>query len=401
MSTIEDEFMGCGETPVWLPRTDFHVESIPICKSCKVRLTAKIAGPGNVSASPEGLTVNENPTAALTFNGAQHNLIQTMMTFPASHRLAETKQTSEAEILFYFQNYTEYNKVICLALPLTIGASSTNSYFATLGDGITPKRDTMTTLFNTEDTFFTYRGADLRGRTADTSRPRDRCEPVKAIITYILAETPSTLSRDDYNRLLAIAGRGRENCSKYKGSSVEMKELFSACIKGPYIPSGGGPPKPRTDVSINRMVKLASRIQGIILDGEDTLKRKKGDVPTTKSMKCYKLDTAKDIKDGKVFVGGKHRPGMHTLADELNSAASNPESTPDEEKTTVKPKHIESWIAIILGIVVGVVICATVIVFVWKRTFVNYGGVQKLYNIPVSASALSLNPELPTLCPPK
>ena len=402
----EDEFMGCGETPVWLPRTDFRVDSIPVCTSCKLRLTAKIAGPGNVSTIAEGLLVNENPTVALTFNGTQHNLIQTIMTFPAAHRLADTIQPSEAEIMFYFQNYTEYNKILCLALPLAVGDS--HPYFSSLGSGSTPNRPTMTSLFSKDAVFFTYRGADLRGRTADTSRPRDRCDPVRSVITYILAETAGTLSRSDYNRLIELAGAGRENCEKYKGTGVEMKELFAACMKGPYIPAGGGPAKPRTDVSINRLVKLASRIQGIVLEnGEDTKKKgRDGELPTTKSMKCYKLDSEKDIKDGKVYVGGKQRPGTRTLNDELADAAADPSVSADElavGKSNVKPRDIETLISIGIGLVIGLVICATIIVFVWQRTFVNYGGVQKLYSVPISASQIALRPELPSIasiCPP-
>jgi hypothetical protein len=404
--SVEDEFMGCGETPVWLPRTDFHVESIPVCTSCKIRLTAKIAGPGNVSANPEGLLVNENPTVSLTFNGTQHNLIQTIMTFPAAHRLASTTQPSEAEIMFYFQNYTEYNKILCLALPLAIGDS--HPYFASLGSGITPNRPSMTSLFDKDAVFFTYRGADLRGRTADNSRPRDRCDPARTVVTYILAETAGTLSRSDYNRLIELAGSGRENCEKFKGGGVEMKELFAACMKGPYIPAGGGPAKPRTDVSINRMVKLASRILGIVLENGEEKKNKgrDGDLQTTKSMKCYKLDSEKDIKDGKVYVGGKQRPGTRTLDDELADAAADPSMSVEEitvGKSNVKPRDIETWISIAIGIVVGLIICATIIVFVLKRTFTNYGGVQKLYNVPISASQIAMRPELPSIasiCPP-
>lgn len=406
MSSIEDEFLGCSETPVWLPRTDFRMDSIQVCKSCKVRLTSKIAGPGNVSASPEGLIINENPTVTLTFNGAQHNLIQTTMSFPATHRLADLPLPSEAEILFYFQNYTEYNKILCVALPLTIGDSESSLYFASLGTGITPNRPTMTTLFGKDDVFLTYRGADLRSRTADTPRPRDRCDPVQTVITYILSTKAATISWNDYNRLLKISGENRENCNKHNGRSVQEKEAYAACKAGPWVPAAGGPPKPRTDVTINRIVKLASRINGIILEDNRT-KKSSGDGLTTKSLKCYKLNPSKDIQGDKVFVGGKDRPGIHTLEDELAAAAAHPELSEAEinaEKSSIKPKDIEGWIGLIVGIVVGLVVCATVIVFLWRRTFVNYGGVQKLYNNPISASQIAPNvelPKLPTICPPK
>jgi hypothetical protein len=75
-----------------------------------------------------------------------------------------------------------------------------------------------------------------------------------------------------------------------------------------------------------------------------------------------------------------------------------------QDKSSIKPRDIEAWIGLILGIIGGLVLCAIVIVFVWRRTFTNYLGVQKLYNVPVSAgkltAALPELPSLPKICPP-
>lgn len=404
--SLEDEFLGCGETPVWLPRTDFHIDAIQVCKSCTLRLIAKIAGPGNVTAAPEGLTVNENPTVTLSFNGKQHNLIQTTMTFGGTHRLADLTQPSDAELLFYFQNFSEFNKIICVALPLVIGQSSSNKYFESMGTGITSNRPVATTLFNPTATFYTYRGADLRGRTADNTRPRDRCDPVKSVITYILSSVPATIGQKDYNRLLQIAGDSREYCNRFKGNNVEQKQLLDACMKAPYKPSAGGPARPLAEVTINRFVKLASRILGITLEDNSSSNNTSSGGVSTQSMKCYKLDPSKDIFDNKVYVGGQNRPHVRSLQDELNEAASGSSGLDidSQDKSSIKPRDIEAWIGIILGLIIGIVICAIIIVFVWRGTFTNYIGVQKLYNVPISAgkltSALPELPSLPTICPP-
>lgn len=405
--SLEDEFLGCGETPVWLPRTDFHIDAIQLCRSCTIKLTAKIAGPGNVTAAPEGLTVNENPTVTLTYNSKQHNLIHTTMTFRGTHRLAELTQPSDAELLFYFQNFSEYNKIICLSLPLVIGQSASNKYFETMGTDITKNREPATSLFDKNAVFFTYRGADLRGRNADNTRPRDRCDPVKSIITYILSSVPATIGQNDYNRLLQISGGGREYCNRFKGTSVEQQQLMDACMKAPYKPSAGGPARPLAEVTVNRFVKLASRVVGISLEDSNSYDENtpSGGV-STQSMKCYKLDPSKDIFNDKVYVGGKNRPHARSLQDELNDAAtgSSGMDIDSQDKSSIKPRDIEAWIGVILGLVIGAVVCATVIVFVWRGTFKNYIGVQKLYNVPVSAgkltSALPELPALPKICPP-
>jgi len=405
--SLEDEFMGCGETPVWLPRTDFNIDAIQICKSCTLKLTAKIAGPGNVTAAPEGLTVNENPTVTLTYNGKQFNLIQTTMTFGGTHRLADLTQPGDAELLFYFQNFSEFNKIICLALPLVIGQSSSNKYFQSMGTTITSNRPVVTSLFNSNTVFFTYRGADLRGRNADNMRPRDRCNPVQSVITYILASVPSTIGQNDYNRLLQISGEDRTYCSRFTGNSVEQKDAMTSCMKGPYKPSSGGPAKPLSEVTVNRFVKLGSRIIGIKLEDNTTNGSDSGSGGiATSSMKCYKLDPSKDIINDKVYVGGQNKPHVRSLQDELNEAANGSSGLDinNQYSSSIKASDIEGWLGIILGIIVGLVVCSIVIVYVWRNTFSKYTNVQKLYSVPVSAGTLTASlpelPSLPKICPP-
>jgi hypothetical protein len=330
-----------------------------------------------------------------------------MMTFGGTHRLAELTQPGDAELLFYFQNFSEYNKIICLALPLVIGQSPSNKYFETMGTDITKNREPATSLFNANNVFFTYRGADLRGRNADSMRPRDRCDPVKSVITYLLCSTSATISAYDYNRLLQISGGGREYCDRFRGTSAEQQQLMDACMRSSYKPSAGGPARPLAEVTINRFVKLASQVVGITLEDNNTKTNTSSDgVVSTQSMKCYKLDPSKDIVDNKVYVGGQNRPHVRSLQDELNDAAngSSGMDIDSQDKSSIKPRDIEAWIGVILGVIIGLVLCSIVIVFVWRRTFTNYTGVQKLYNVPISAgkltSALPELPALPKICPP-
>jgi Arc/MetJ family transcription regulator len=363
---IEDTFFTCGETPIWIPST-FDTSTLSPCVSCTVRLTAKLAGPGNVSAREDGLLLNENPTVTLTINGIQHTLVESILTFPGAHRYSGQQSPSVAEVFLYFQNTREFTQHVCLAIPLVIGQGASNAYFSTLDTGIRKDRPTVASLVP-DSNYLMYKGADLRGRTGKDSKPRALCEPVKKTLTYYLALSPSSILAKDYERLMARAGTA-------------------------------GPPKPASEVVQSRLQRLGTLIESIRIDADKAHGATDGGI-TTKAMKCYKLDPKKDIVNDKVYVGTK-RPGDRTLAEELEQASQGSESESEYESGTIKPGDIEQTLGIVLGVIVGVVVCAVIAYVLWKYVFTNYLAVQKLYDVPISASKLTEAlpiPSLPSLC---
>jgi hypothetical protein len=153
------------------------------CLSCTVRLTSKIAGPGNVTTRADGLLLNENPTTSISVNGIMHNLVETILTFPGAHRLQNNQSPPVAELFLYFQNNRDFSQHLCLALPLDVGKGDANFYFASLDTGVRNDRPTVGSILPPGAKYIMYKGADLRGRTNSDPRPKGLCTPVKRIIT--------------------------------------------------------------------------------------------------------------------------------------------------------------------------------------------------------------------------
>lgn len=364
---IEDNYFACGEVPLQFPTT-FDVNQISKSYSDTLRLTADIAGPGNVTAHPLGLTINENPTVTLSLNGIQHSLTETILTFPSGHRLGHRQDVCPAELFIFFQNTQNFTDQICLCVLLDIGGGESNSYFSTLSTSVTDKRPKISSVIPKDTQIFNYPGADIRSRTKDNPIPRSYCDPVKQILKYYLCLTPARISGNDYDRLMAIS----------------RKTLV-------------GPPKPKANALDSRVRTLGTLIDSIIITTPASVAKDGG--VSLNAMKCYRLDQQKDIVGDKVYVGDQKRPD--TLANEISKTNAEIDSQDGISDVSIRPGDIEKWLGITLGVILGVIICATVAYYVWKYTFKNYLHAQKLYNNPVSAASLSVKlPSIPPICPP-
>ena len=364
--SLEDNYFGCGETPLWLPPA-FNIQEIQKCNSCTLRLTSALAGPGLVRPHTNGLTIDENPTVSLGVNGIDHNLLETILTFPGAHRFPNQQEVSDAELFLFFQNTRDSSKQIALAIPLNIGPGDTNLYFKTLTNVVQNNRPTVDTVIPKGTKLLMYPAADIRGRSKDNPRPDAQCDPVKRVITYYLCMTPAKIASGDYSRLIGLAGPGRM-----------------------------GPAKPRTDVLLTKLRSLGTMIEELLIT-EKSKPRTTRDGVDTKSMKCYRLDKDRDVIGSKVYVGDQAKPGR-TLDQEL----VEPNEVMEDINTdaSIRPGDIENTLAIVFGISVGLIVCATIAYYLWKYCFTNYVQAQGLYNSPLSASSLSFKfPSLPTLCP--
>jgi carbonic anhydrase len=312
-----------------------------------LRLNAQVAGPGNVTRHDSGLILNENPQTTLSVNGIQHNLLESFIHMPGAHRLQGQQETHEMEVALYFRDETG-QKTVCLCIPVKVGAA--NPYFAALNQ-VRRNRPTVGSLVSPTSSIISYRGADMRGRSGRDSRPRTQCDPVARIVTYYVVMTPADIAAADYQRLTSIA-----------------KDV-------------AGPPKPITEI-IESRYKLLTRIDGIkVVNSTQVATTSDGGV-STKAMKCYRLDTDKDIVNDKVYIGGA-RPGS-TLDDELSGKLATDADAEDTADTSVQPGDIEKWIGIIIGSVIAIVIVAFIIYVVWSGSFRDYVKVQRMYDTPIS-----------------
>lgn len=374
----EENYFGCGETPLWLP-SKVPLTTLNTCLSCKLRLVAKIAGPGTVWTAGTQIMIDENPTASLVINGIQHNLIMTGLSFPGAHRYQNKQEPNVGEIFFAFRpvGESDNSKLSILCVPLEIGYGDANAYFSTLDRGARKDRPTLTSLFSKDAKFLQYRGANIfDGRTAANPRPRNFCNPVKVQYNYYLSLTPARILRADVDRFKS-----------------KLKE---------------GPPTPVTEPTGDRFVKMCTLINGIVLESSTPLPGSgDGGIPTN-SLKCYKLDPNKDVVKDKVYIGNAHKPGALSLKDELDRAAADLDA--DIPSTSrIQPGDVENVLSTVLGVLIGIVAFSLIIYLLYKHVFINYLNVQTLYKNPISATAISASvisqlPEMPNvrkyICPP-
>lgn len=342
---IADEIFSCAETPVWFT-PQYNKSSIPKCLSCTLRLTAAIAGPGTVSPRVEGLLVDENPLVTLTVNGIQHNLLETILTFPGAHRMFERQSPCEAELQCYFRSINDITKYVCLCIPLDIGVGPSTQYFTSLDTGVRKDRPTLASVLPT-GSLFSYVGPDMRGRSAADSTPRKFCDPIAQRVTYYVYYGASKINASDFTRLQQRAGNGRK-----------------------------GPPKPASPPTAMHCDRLLTHIDGLIVGNSGSKSVSRG--ASTKALKCYKLDREKDIQGDTVYIGGPETKPS-TLEKEL---AATDLSIDDATRSSIQPGDIERWIGIGLGILIGLFLCSLVAYLIWKYTFTNYLPVQKLYKNP-------------------
>jgi hypothetical protein len=136
-----------------------------------------------------------------------------------------------------------------------------------------------------------------------------------------------------------------------------------------------GPATPLAAISFARATTLLTVIPEVRLDAPHTTKPGpiSGDGSIAlKQMKCHRLDTKRDIKGDRVYLGGKGTPGSSSLDQELQRAADLDKELYGEGEAAIQPGHIEGVLAIIMGVIFGLVVCATIAYAILRFTYKDY-----------------------------
>ncbi len=319
----------CNETPLKLSTLGSDSE----CKSCTLRLTAPLPGDGTVSPDPLGLNVNENPTVTLAENGLQYNLRTATLSFPGAHMLPGETAVPNAELLLSFMSVHDGVSTIVLCIPVKQGIGETNRYFATLGRNPLSNRPTLQTLLrnDVDVPLVQYTGPTLVGRTKNSPPPDAVCAK---LVKYYVYTSAVFITERDYARLKAIAG------------------------------SPAGPAIPSTEVTPQRYRDLCKIVKSITYNDPAPYKSSDGGVNVA-AMKCYRLDPDKDIRDGKVYVGGDDSTGLQTELAEGEAADTS--ATLD-----MKPGQTQKWVGIVLGVLLGLAVVFVLIAFIWGIGFSGF-----------------------------
>ena len=340
--------LNCKATPLSIPPL-FDLSGIPVDKATKLRLIApKLPPTGPVSSLPEGINLNENNQIELhlsdsrgSASGYRYSLIDSRLVFPALHNLTGTLPV--AELCLYFRNQSQNmtGKILCICLGLAIGKDSEAPYFTALSTSAPlPYRPLLTSLFESEDTFIEYVGADLRGRTYSNPNPNAMCDPVVQSVTYFVCTGQGILgSQATLNRLKG-----------YAGSDKAVLQTVTT------LPAD--------------LVSKTSLVYGIHL-GLDT--DTNSSATPTSALKCYRLNVAQDVKNGTVNIG--NATSTSTLQDELVAAQMGQDSAVTEASSSgFQPGDVESILAIIIAVILGIGI------ILWLLDYFYPGGLAGLFS---------------------
>ncbi len=363
---ITDNFLSCRETPPILNSSHLaEIRRAGTCETCKVRFTSLIAGTGSLTVTPQGLSF-ELPQAALEVSGIRHTCYGALLSVPAIHSLdfselgMKTNDLSGAEIHVRFQGETSAtrNSKYVLVLPVKIGNDGPGvPFFESLGI-LQRNRPLLSSSLPANVPLVLYKGTSLEDRVASTS---SACSNTVEKVSYLVALKPLTMRLADLNRFK----RQVDGNTTYKPS---------AAAAGTY-----GPPRAAQEPTAEKL-KLFSYIEKLTLttSAAGGTKRIQNGFVETEQVKCRPLDTIRDIRGDKVYVGG---PGRYkTLKKELEDAADMSKGLEDPEGGADVSK-IETILGIILGIVIGLFLISLIAYYVFKYTESRYLKLSVLYAV--------------------
>jgi len=350
LDDLADNVFSCKETPLWFPNemTRADAEGLPSCTSCILRFVSPAPGPGILRNTDTGLSIDESPLVTFYYNGMEHTLLDTQLMIPGAHRYPGASAVPPAELFLYFRN-TKNGKAVCICIPISdkegTGSVPGKEYFASLSESpTTAKRPPLSTILPKER-WVQYKGPDIRGRTKETPTPRNLCEPVGLYVTYMLSlgsiQIPTAL-------------------------------LVSLQTRKKSVPNPKDAPEPNlaTGISASRAKTLLTLLPIFQIKGAEPVVPPTGESVALKQMKCHRLDTQRDIKGDRVYIGGKGIPKRTTLQDELDKAARG--ELDAEQDPRVKAGTVFAAIGIAIGIAIAVVILAVIAYYVMGFTFPNY-----------------------------
>ncbi len=356
---IVNNFFTCRETPLRITTEDYNaIKSEGTCATCKVRFTSLLPTLGTLTPSPYGLTF-DIPQMTLEVNGVRHSGFGCVLDVSGSvHALdisgvistVGSTNTAELHLTFHGDGATTRNSKYVLAIPIRVVANANANklvganFFAALGI-LQRTRPTLGSVISEDTPLLMYRGVSLEGVCGSNSDAGEK-------YTYLVALKSLTMDQTDFNRLKVLLG------NTYKGlrkSAINLASNRRPLVS--YIPGIKVTASP-----------LAPSVKKTIQNG----------YVATEQVKCRPLDSARDISGNLVYVGG---PGKYsTLKNELEMAADL-RSEFEEAEATADVSRIETILAIVVGVLVGLFITSLIVYYVFIKTESGYSKMSLLYAV--------------------
>ena len=310
------------------------------------------------------------------------------MSFPSVHKIVSFAKLCDAEIVLKFR--TSQSNVlglpsIILCIPIQSGVYITpdsRKYFQTLRTGATAGRPALADIIPPAATFIDYLGFDIFMMLNGMKCPNITQNPTN-IVRYLVCEIPIGMDVADYNRFMTEIPMNTPS----PGSGIASKQLTM-------------PPVPAKDISQPQFIKNVSRIGKLILESgalpPPVIRRGGKGIPVA-ALKCQPVK--QKGAEGKLTMDMTGRGITTSLEDELRKTHDTLNNIPGQPEENCKNMaDVGIGFATLLGIVLGVLICALIVYFVMSYTFLNYREVvARAKNMVAKGPSVSLLPKFPEL----
>jgi hypothetical protein len=355
-TVLTDNFFACGETPIKLTTADLREIRRQGTVGAKVRITSNIQGTGHVLPTTQGLAF-DLPQTTLEFNGVRHSCYGCLLSIPAMHffdisgftytsrngseltrvTIPTMRDLSHAELHLQFKGETSAtsSSIYTLVFPIQIkGDGIGATFFGSLGQ-LQRSRPTFGSLLTEDTPLVMYKGTSLEGRLKGP-----KCSDAVQTVFYLVALKPLVMRQSDLTRFKTQLARSG---SPYDPTKLPVDSRTISSLKRPLM-------------SYIERIHVTAPLQ--------TNRQIQNGYVETEQVKCRPLDMTRDISGNMVYVGG---PGKYkTLRNELQDAADFSKGLEDPEATTDVSK-VETALAIVIGVLSGIVLIAFVLWWVFKK----------------------------------
>lgn len=346
--------LSCDETPLYPPKT-MALADMPTCNSCSLIFAAPVVGTKTISSRPgvDGLNIDESMLTELNYNTTKYNLYDTVLWKAGAHRNFKAAANYDLEMNLYFRGTFNQFDQIAVAIPITIDDAKANPYFSELAAQNPSSRNQSLEKLITNGPVVMYKGIDLRNRNSDKAYAAQQCQDAQSSMTWFILQ-PSFISSVD-----------------------------AATIRRLQLTSNAYPPAPQHELTLERVRNMCSVIAAIDLKSKkdaDAVAAATGDkgIYLTRALQCQRINPATDIKNNAVYLNGQAR--QNTLQDELNEKAAD-SKTPVGGLSSIRPKHIEEVLAIVAGILLGVILFSVVVYYVCVFIYKDYDVNMKMMDL--------------------
>jgi len=347
--------LSCDETPLYLPKT-MALADMPKCNACSLIFAAPVVGTKTISSRPgvDGLNVDESMLTELSYNTTKYNLYDTVLWKAGAHRNFKAAANYDLEMNLYFRGTFNQFDQVAVAIPITIDNTRANPYFSELVSQNASNRNQSLEKLITDGPVVMYKGIDIRNRNSDKPYAAQQCQDAESSLTWFILQ-PVFISAAD-----------------------------AATIRGLQLTSNAYPPAPQHELTLERVRNMCSVVATIDLKSKKdaaavaATTSDKG-IYLTRALQCQRINPATDIKNDAVYLNGQ--ASQNTLQDELNEKAADSSAPVGGSLGIVRPKHIEEILALVGGILLGLLLFSVVVYYILVLIYKDYDINMKMMDL--------------------